>query len=71
MLWLQPEASRELDATLDWYARRGPRTLLTTTAILTGFDNTSDGERLLASVAAEPPRPAVRLFLNWAGMLPR
>lgn len=48
-----------------------PRTLFTTTAILTGADNTSDGGRLLASVAAEPSRPAVRLFLNWAGLLPR
>jgi Tol biopolymer transport system component len=46
-----------------------PRVLLTSDEEITAGDVTADGERFLASVATEPSRRDIRLFLNWAAAL--
>ena len=45
-----------------------PRKLFTASALETGGDVTADGERFLASEAAEAPYREIQLFLNWTAM---
>jgi len=48
-----------------------PRQLFTSSDLVTGGDVTADGERFLLSEAAEAPRRAMGLFINWTAALPQ